>query len=223
MTRKLYYQPLSPFCRKIRVLMAEKKLEFEPIIERPWIERDEFLALNHGGTVPVLVDDDDVVVSESQAIAEYLEEVYPERAMLMGDAKQRAEIRRVSLWFDLKFDAEVTTLVLFEKVDRRMMKLGEPDMSAVRAGLQNLPYHMDYISYLSEQRNWLAGDQFTLADITAAAHISSIDYVGDIPWAHFPAAKEWYVRVKSRPSFRAVLADFVPGFPPPRIYADLDF
>jgi glutathione S-transferase len=223
MTRTLYHLPLSPFCRKVRVVLAEKKLEFEPVIERPWLEREEFLALNHGGTVPVLVDEEDVVVSESSAIAEYLEEAYPERTILPGDPGQRAEARRIALWFDLKFDAEVTTLVLFEKVDKRLMKLGEPDPQAVRAGLNNLAYHMDYLSYLSEQRNWLAGDDFSLADITAATHLSSLDYIGDMPWVHFPAVKDWYVRVKSRPSFRSILADFLPGMPPPRTYADLDF
>lgn len=223
MTRKLYHLPLSPFCRKVRVVLAEKKLEFEPVIERPWAEREEFLALNHGGTVPVLVDEGDVVVSESLAIAEYLEEAYPERSILPGDAAQRGEIRRIAQWFDLKFDAEVTTLVLFEKVDKRLMKLGPPDLQAVRAGLNNMAYHMDYLSYLSEQRNWLAGEDFSLADITAAAHLSSLDYIGDVPWVHFPAVKDWYVRVKSRPSFRSILADFLPGMPPPRTYADLDF
>jgi glutathione S-transferase len=223
MPRTLYHLPLSPFCRKIRIILGEKHILFDPKIEKPWEERPEFLALNHGGTVPIFIDEDETVTSESNAIAEYLEEVYPQRPILPGTPAQRAEIRRISLWFDLKFDAEVTTLVLFEKVDRRLMKLGEPDMATIRAGLENINYHMDYLSYLSEERNWLAGDHFSLADITAAAHISTIDYVGDVPWSHFPAAKEWYVRVKSRPSFRTILGDFIPGMPPPRIYADLDF
>lgn len=214
---------MSPFCRKVRICLAEKRLDFEPVTEKPWVQRPEFLELNHGGTVPVLVDEDETVVSESQAIAEYLEEKYPERPLIPGTAVERAEVRRISLWFDLRFDSEVTTMVLFEKVDKRLMKLGAPDLNMVRAGLDNIAYHMDYVSFLSEQRNWLAGENFSLADITAAAHLSAIDYIGDVPWVHFPAAKDWYVRVKSRPSFRSILADFIPGMPPPRIYADLDF
>jgi glutathione S-transferase len=223
MPRSLYHLPLSPFCRKVRVTLAEKRLDFEPVIERPWDERPDFLELNHGGTVPVFVDEDGTVVSESGAISEYLEEVYPERPLLMGTPAERAEIRRIALWFDLKFNAEVTNLVLYEKVDKRLMKLGGPDLNAVRAGLDHIAYHMDYVSFLSEQRNWLAGDHFSMADISAAAQLSAIDYIGDVPWVHFPAAKDWYVRVKSRPSFRSILADFIPGMPPPRIYADLDF
>lgn len=223
MTITLYHLPLSPFCRKVRVALGEKGLAFETVIEKPWAQREEFLALNHGGTVPVLIDEDGTVVCESSVILEYLEEVYPVGPLMGSDPAERAECRRIMQWFDLKFDAEVTTLVLFEKVDKRLMRLGEPDMEAIRSGISNIAYHMDYLSYLAEQRDWLAGDQFSLADITVAAHLSAIDYVGDIPWPHFPVVKDWYVRVKSRPSFRPILADFLPGMPPPRIYADLDF
>jgi glutathione S-transferase len=96
-------------------------------------------------------------------------------------------------------------------------------MGVVRAALHNLRYHLDYISYLMESRSWLAGDELTLADLTAAAHLSCLDYVGDVPWGQYPLAKEWYVRLKSRPSFRPILADHVPGMPPPKLYANLDF
>ena len=185
--------------------------------------RQEFLALNHGGTVPVLMDEDGTVVSESAAIVEYIEEVYPETSLLEGTAAERAEIRRLMLWFDLKFDAEVTSHIIFEKIVKRLMRAGEPDMDVIRCGLENIAYHLDYISYLGEQRRWLAGERFSYADITAAAHLSALDYTGDVPWAHFPQAKDWYARVKSRPSFRSILGDFIPGMPPPRIYADLDF
>ena len=71
--------------------------------------------------------------------------------------------------------------------------------------------------------NWLAGDDFSLADIAAAAHISCVDYLGDVPWSDYPGAHDWYARVKSRPSFRPLLADHIPGLPPPKHYADLDF
>ena len=223
MSRTLHHLPLSPFCRKIRIILGEKHILFDLKIEKPWDQREEFMGLNHGGTVPVFVDEDGSVIAESGAIAEYLEETYPQRPILPGTPAERAEIRRIAQWFDIKFDADVRAPVLFEKIDRRLMKQGEPNIETIRVGLENINYHMDYVSWLAEERNWLAGDHFSLADITAAAHISAIDYVGDVPWTHFPHAKEWYVRVKSRPSFRAILGDFLPGMPPPRIYADLDF
>ena len=103
------------------------------------------------------------------------------------------------------------------------MGMGEPRSELIRAGRENIGYHMDYITYLVERRNYIASEVFSLADIAAAAHLSCLDYLGDVPWDRYLGAKEWYARVKSRPSFRAILADHMPGLPPPRHYADLDF
>jgi glutathione S-transferase len=96
-------------------------------------------------------------------------------------------------------------------------------MGAIRAGRTNIRYHLKYIGYLIGQRNWLAGDQLTYADLAAAAHLSCVDYLGDVPWDEDDTAKHWYARVKSRPAFRALLADRIAGMPPPAHYADLDF
>jgi glutathione S-transferase len=82
---------------------------------------------------------------------------------------------------------------------------------------------LSYIGYLADRRAWLAGDQFSLADIAAAAQISCIDYLGDVPWEDYQEAKQWYARIKSRPSFRPILEDYVPGMRPPAHYTDLDF
>jgi glutathione S-transferase len=106
---------------------------------------------------------------------------------------------------------------------KRFLGLGEPNSVAVRAGYANLRYHLDYIGWLAERRRFLAGDQFGLADIAAAAQLSTLDYIGDVPWDEYEAARHWYARIKSRPSFRPILSDHIPGAPPPRHYADLDF
>jgi glutathione S-transferase len=221
--RKLHHLWLSPFSRKVRLALKEKGLDFTLQVEKVWERRPEFLALNPAGLVPVLVEDDGPVLCESTAICEYLDEVYEGRKLIGGDAVQRAEIRRLVAWFDLKFGREVSEHLLYEKLMRRFMAMGEPDSAAIRAAQSNLRYHLDYVVYLTERRNWLAGDEFSLADMAAAAQVSSVDYLGDVPWADFPAAKEWYARVKSRPSFRPLLSDLIPGLPPPRHYADLDF
>ena len=126
-------------------------------------------------------------------------------------------------WFDDKFNREVTILLHGEKVMKRFLKIGEPNSSAIRAGQQNIRYHLDYISYLCERRTWLAGDEFSLADIAAGAHLSTLDYLDDVPWDRHDGAKLWYQRIKSRPSFRPLLADHLAGMPPPKHYADLDF
>ncbi|HEX9808444.1 MAG TPA: glutathione S-transferase family protein [Alphaproteobacteria bacterium] len=221
--RLLYHVALSPACRKIRVILQEKGLEFRLQVEKVWERRPQFLALNPAGEVPVLVEEDGAVLAESWVIAEYLEETHPRPALIAGDPCARAEIRRLAAWFDVKFDREVTRNLVGEKVMKRFLGLGEPNSAAIRAGHANLPVHLDYVSYLVERRTWLAGDTFSIADIAAAAHLSALDYIGDVPWDAHPVAKDWYARIKSRPSFRPLLADHIAGLPPPRHYADLDF
>ncbi|PKP79210.1 MAG: glutathione S-transferase [Alphaproteobacteria bacterium HGW-Alphaproteobacteria-3] len=225
--RQLYHLPISPACRKVRLVMAEKGLDFELVEERDWERRDEFLMLNPAGEVPVLLVEEGEPVSGATPIAEYLEETAPGVKLLPEEPLARAEVRRLVDWFDRKFAAEVSDGLIFEKVTRRFLSAadggGAPDMIVVRAALHNLRYHLDYICYLMEERNWLAGEALTLADLTAAAHLSCLDYVGDVPWAQYQGAKDWYVRIKSRPGFRGILADHVAGMPPPKLYANLDF
>lgn len=221
--RRLFHLPLSPFCRKTRMLLSELELEFELQVERVWDRREEFLALNPAGKVPVVVEPDGTVLSDSQAICEFLEEIYDAQRLLGRDAQARAEVRRLVNWFDDKFHEEVTALILYEKVNKRLMGQGTPDSTAIRAGLSNITYHLDYIAYLTDRRNYLAGDTFSLADIAAAAHLSCLDYIDAVPWHHNELAKEWYARVKSRRSFRPLLGDQVPGIAPPNHYANLDF
>jgi glutathione S-transferase len=221
--RLLYHLWLSPFSRKIRVVLKEKNLDFTMKVEKTWERRPEFLALNPAGDVPVLIEPDGTVLAEANAIAEFLDEVYRDKLLIGINALDRAEVRRLTQWFDGKLNREVTDPLVGEKMMKRFLGLGEPNSGAIRAGKANLGYHLDYITFLVERRRWLAGDHFSLADITAAAHLSALDYLGDVPWDDHEPAKEWYARIKSRPSFRPLLADHIPGAPPPKHYADLDF
>ena len=219
----LLHLPLDPFSRKIRIVLGEKKITASLAVEPIWERRHEFLSINPAGTVPVFIEDDGTTISTSQAIAEYLEETSKEPALIFGTALQRAEIRRLCNWFDVKFNTEVTEYLLGEKIMKRFLGLGEPSSETIRAGYANIDTHLGYIEYLSEQRAWLAGENFSLADITAASHISCIDYLGDIAWEDYQQAKQWYARIKSRPSFRPLLQDLIPGTQPPAHYKNLDF
>ncbi len=221
--RTLYHLPLSPYCRKVRIALKEKGLDFVLIEEHVWDRRDEFMALNPAAKVPVLIEHDGAVLCESEAICEYLDEVYPGRPLFGASPGARAETRRLVSWFDLKFGHEVSANLIGEKVMRRLVDGASPDTDLLRAGQYNLRIHLEYIGFLFEHRNWLAGDELSLADIAAAAHLSSIDYLGDVPWDEFPLARDWYAKMKSQPSFRPLLADRVPGFIPARHYANLDF
>jgi glutathione S-transferase len=219
----LYHSPLIPQCRKLRLMLREKNLPHTLVVEDFWQRRIEFFALNPAGEVPVLTTDKNHPICGAYAIAEYLDEAFPEVQFFGNAPLERAEVRRLVEWFDGKFEREVTSFILFEKVYKRLMGYGEPSSEAIRAGLRNLTYHLEYIAHLLQSRNWLAGEYLTLADISAAAHISSLDYLGDVPWEHFPSVKDWYALIKSRPAFRDLLDDRIQGFKPPEHYTDPDF
>ena len=221
--RTLYHLPLSPFCRKIRLALAEKRIPFDMRVERVWERREEFLAMNPACTVPVMQDSNGLVLADSWAIGEYLDEAYPDIPLLGRTLAERAEVRRLVGWFDQKFFHEVTRNLLHEKQMKRDLGRGNPDAAAIRAGYANLKPHMDYLGWLAETRAWLAGSSFSMADLAAAAQLSALDYIGDVDWALNDAAKEWYARIKSRPSFRPLLADRISGLAPPLHYDDLDF
>lgn len=221
--RTLHHLWLSPFCRKVRLVLNEKRLEFQMKTQAVW-ERDEaFLKLNPSGEVPVLVEADGTALSGSDAICEFLDEIHPEPALIGRQALVRAEARRLVYWFDHKFHAEVTRNLVDEKIMKRFLGRGEPASKTIRAGHANIHHHLEYISYLADRRRWLAGDDMSLADLAAAAHLSCVDYLGDVPWERHSSAKDWYARVKSRPGFRALLEDRIPGAAPAKHYADLDF
>jgi glutathione S-transferase len=219
---RLFHFPLSPFCRKVRLVLAEKKIEAELIEERYWERAPEFLRRNPGGKVPVMRLNGRVM-SESQAICEYIEEIQPDPPLFPRRAEDRYEMRRLVGWFDDKFQSEVTAKLLYERVNKKIMGQGYPDSANVKAGAKAIKYHLDYMGWLLDQRRWLAGDAMTLADFAAAAHLSCLDYISDVDWNRSAAVKDWYAKIKSRPAFRAILADQVPGFPQPAHYADLDF
>ena len=219
---RLYHIAMSPYCRKVRLILAEKRIECELIEERYWERDPSYLRRNPAAKVPVL-EIDGKIMSESAAICEYLEEKYPNPSLMPVDIHQRYEVRRLVGWFDDKFHRDVTSKLVYERVTKKIMGQGYPDSKNVKDGAKKIKYHLDYIAWLLEQRSWLAGDLMSLADFAAAAHLSALDYISDVDWHRSKTLKDWYAKIKSRPAFRSILADQVPGFPQPSHYADLDF
>ncbi|MGN6669995.1 MAG: glutathione S-transferase family protein [Candidatus Nucleicultricaceae bacterium] len=220
--RTLFHHPLCPFSRKVRLFLAEKNLEFSLHLEPVWQKRSEFLDLNPAGKVPVLVDHN-VVVSDSVAICEYLDEAYNTSSLIGETIAERAESRRLSAWIDESLYDNVVVKIVYEKLFKRYFEKQHPDSAEIRAGVTALHDYLGYITWLIDRRYWLAGERLSLADITAAAHLSTLDYLSHIPWDDYPEIKEWYCRLKSRPSFRPLLLDQMPGVHPPKHYWDLDF
>ncbi len=219
----LFHLPLSPYCRKVRVVLNELRIPFALEEEPVWERRDAFLALNPAGTVPVLLLDNGHALVDSQAIVEYLGETADTTALFGDTAVERAEVRRLVFWFDGKFAAEVTDYLYGERVLKRLARGGPPNSEYIRAGSYNLEQHLNYIDLLLSRRHWLASDFFSLADVAAGAHVSSLDYMGAIPWARHPRAHDWYARFKSLPSVRPLLSDRIPHWLPVPHYTDLDF
>ncbi|MGI8525033.1 MAG: glutathione S-transferase family protein [Pseudolabrys sp.] len=228
----LFHQTLCPHSRFARLALAEYGLEARLVEERFWERRPEFLKLNPAGALPVLVEEGQPAVPGGAVIAEYLEDRRrgdpdADKKLLPEGAGARVEVRRLASWFNEKFHAEVSGLLVNERVFKRYMTLeqggGPPDTDAIRAARHNIRYHLAYIGWLVGARDWLAGETLSYADLAAAAHLSAVDYLGDVPWKEDEAAKNWYARVKSRPSFRAILADSLSGIPAAEHYANLDF
>lgn len=224
--RTLHHFPLDPASRQVRLALGEKRVAFSEVQVRYWESPPEFTALNPSGLTPVLVEtrhQRTTVVCECRAILEHIEEQEPEPALLGREAGERAEARRLMQWFDRKFDNEVNGLLLHEKMEKRLLRMGAPDLGALRQGRDALRNHMGYMEGLLQQRDWLAGRRMSLGDFAGAAHLSVIDYFGDVPWKDFPAVRTWYMKLKSRPCFRPILADRWPGLAPAAHYDDLDF
>lgn len=224
--RHLYHWPIDPFSRQVRLVLEEKGLKSELEITTPWDNPEVLMNYNPAGTPPVLIDHvggQDRVIAEARPILEYLEETTPTPCMLPGGPAERAEARRIMDWFDRKFDGEVNAYLLHEKLEKRLQGLGSPDPAVLRAGRDHLRWHLDHMTWLLETRDGLAGSRYTLADIAAAAHLSCVDYLGDVPWSEFETVKHWYQRIKCRPAFRPLLEDKWPGMNPVDHYADLDF
>jgi len=227
----LFHHPICPHSRFVRLALEEYGQVPQLVEERVWERRQDFLTLNPEGTTPVLVEEGAPPIPGYGVIAEYLDET---RGLTLGDFRLmpaelggRVEVRRLMHWFNQKFFDEVSGPLVTERVYKRYIPAGSgggaPDMETLRAAKTNIRYHLAYIGWLSRTRDWLAGDKLTYADLAAAAHLSAADYLGDVPWNEDETARNWYARIKSRPSFRALLVEKLPGLPPAPSYANLDF
>lgn len=221
--RLLYHFPLSPDGRLARLALAEKKLPFASEASDLDYLSPSVAQLSPRGQLPLLVDEDKTPIASAGAITEYLEEIYPLENLLGSGAVQKAETRSVLDWLSNTMAREMTDKLYGERLLKRARRSGAPDSQAIRAGLAAAPKFLNWIGTQTDTRRWLAGDQLSLADLACAAQISAVDYLGDLNWAPHPAAKAWYMRIKSRPSFRPLLLDSFPGLPPAPHYKELDF
>ncbi len=227
----LFHHPACPHSRFVRLMLAELGVEAKLAEERVWERRENFLILNPAGTTPVLLEEGFPAIPGASVISEYLDETrgaaLGAHRLLPADLAARVEVRRLQSWFNDKMFEEVSGPLVRERFYKRHMRVeqggGSPDTGVMRAARNNIRYHLAYIGWLIGNRDWLAGERMSCADLAAAAHLSVVDYLGDVPWNEDETARNWYARVKSRPSFRPILAETLAGIAPSPTYANLDF
>lgn len=205
-------------------MLAEKGVEHELVRESPWESRDEFMDLNPAGQTPVLVEESKgIVLIDSDAICEYFEETVEKSPMIPGTAVNRAEVRRLTAWFDEGLYREVVKPLMDERMRKRLISRDAPDTRILREAMTSANAHLDYMDYLLDHRRWLAGPVLSLADLTAAAHLSVADYLGGLDWRGHKQTTDWYAVIKSRPSFRSFLGERMDVIAPPAHYDKVDF
>jgi glutathione S-transferase len=226
---KLYHFPFDPHSRLARLALGELKLGFEEVVVKYWAPSDDFIRLNPSGALPVLTETQSsgiaITFCENRAIIEHLGEglgtggsgLWPE------PVSERAEARRLLGWLERKFDFEVNAHLLYEKMEKRFLNQGAPEIMALKAGREALRDHLSYFERLLEARHYLAGRTLSFADLALGAHISVIDYIDEVSWAKYPQLKNWYMALKSRPCFRPLLNDTLPGITASAHYKELDF
>jgi glutathione S-transferase len=223
---KLLQHRLDPASRLARLMFAEYGIAHELEDIRPWLREARLLEINPAATVPILVDESEPPVVGTLAVIHAIEDAYAPSAiagLFPARGRDRAEMWRLSEWVLVKLNDEVTRYVIEEKIVKRDRPGATPDPGVLRVAKQNLVEHMLYFNWIFASRHWLAGEAMTLADFALAAHLSALDYLGDVDWESAVEVRHWYARMKSRPAFRGLLGDRVGGMSPHAGYADLDF
>ena len=221
----LFHFPFDPGSRAARLALGEARIEWTEVLVRPWEADCPVGNLNPSGMPPVLqtVGPPALTLCEASAVLGWIEDTHKGPLLMPADAAERAEVRRLIAWFDRRFTDEVNAVLLHERMEKPLLRLGPPEARMLRAGREALKAHLTIFEALLAERDWLAGRRLSRADLVAAAHLSVLDYFGEISWAAWPGLKTWYMKLKSRPCFRPLLADRFPGVAPAPHYTDLDF
>ncbi len=219
---RLHQFPLCPFSRKVRFALAVKGVTVDLVTVLPWEKPASLLEINPAGQTPVITLDT-ITLVDSTAICDYFEETIARVPLLSGTPEERAETRRLMVWFDQKFYAEVTAPLLSERMYKRLYTRNPPEASTLRAAAAAADAHLDYLDWLLERRRWLSGAGFGIADVAAAAQISVADYLAGIEWDGHEPSRIWYSAMKSRPTFRPLLGERMESLPPADHYDKLDF
>ena len=218
----LYHYYLCPSSRFIRLVLEEYKIAYDIQLENYWKPQKEFLLLNPAGHLPVLINLDNYALIGANVCMEYFKSLNLKPNLMNDEYKEQAEIRRICHWFEIVFKKEVLDPIIYEKVYSRVVESINPNSNNIRSALQNLNFHIQYFDYLLKHRDWIVGDSLTYSDLIASANFSTMDYLGLLDFGKCQHIKEWYLKLKSRPSFKILLKDQIVGLNPDNNYKYLD-
>lgn len=208
---KLYEYTMAPNPRRVRIFLAEKGVEIETVqVDIPSGENlgDGFRAINPRGLLPTLVLDDGTVIDESIAICRYVEETHPEPALMGSDAKSKAVIE--SAQRHMEWDGLLSVAEAFRNsnptfADRGISgSEGVPAIEAlVDRGRASTTRFLDALDATLEQSDYVAGDAFSIADITAFCVVDFAKWIQVRAGEDHPHLNRWYAEFKARPSAQA--------------------
>ena len=223
---RLMQHRLDPASRLARLMCAEYGVGLDLEDVKPWLREPKLLEMNPAASGPILIEGSEPPVVGILAIVDAIENRFAPSAvagLFPAQPSERAEMWRLNEWVLMKLNDEVTRYVFEEKIVKRDKRGATPDPAVLRVAKANLTEHLLYFNWLFATRAWIAGETMTLADFALAAHLSTLDYMGDVDWEASIETRQWYARIKSRPAFRTLLNDRVSGLPAAAGYADLDF
>lgn len=203
---KLHGALLSPFVRKVRIVLTEKQIPYELVRANPFEKSPEFLALSPLGRIPALEDEEGRKLADSSVIAEYLEERFPEPALFPRDPYERARVR----WFDEYADGgmgpSLTGKIFFQRVINAKLMKNTPDERLVAGALAEIPTYFAYLESQLGGNDYLVAGRFTLADISVLSQLVNLNHAGvTIDVATYPALARWFARVTERPTVTALI------------------
>ena len=218
----LYHYYLCPSSRFVRLILEEYKIKYTGQLENYWKPQKDFLNINPAGHLPVLINEQNHSIVGANACLEYFKDLDLKPNLVGDNFKDKAEIYRLFHWFDTLFKKEVLDPILYEKVFSRVVENITPNSSNIRVALQNLAFHIDYLDYLLKNHDYLVSNNLTYLDFLASANFSILDYLGLLRFDNVDNIKEWYFKLKSRPSFKILLSDQIVGLNPDKKYKLID-
>lgn len=220
----LYHHPACPFCRCARIVLAEKGMDFRLEVLEPWKDQEDILHLNPAGKLPILINPAEEVICGYRPICNYINELATP-PLLPNEYIIRAEIRWACDWFDENFYHDVTLPLSTVRIYSRLFRMNIDAANLIRKGHQNREIYLGKFEQILGKKDFAGSDEFSLADVSAGAQISILDYCGEAGWdaEKYPRIYEWYGKIKSRPSFQKLLTDQIGSIIPSKTYANLDF